>query len=841
MKIEKRVREHSYIITGSVRISILSSTLLRIEERGIQGFEDRPTFLVINRDWPSVSYEIEFKDNFLEIKTDGYMVLVEKEAKTIKDVKVYRGEKLLWNGSEDSYSVKPLPVTCEDIYVLPDRPVTVPPPWGALPPQSLEDKWRGWISCNDVQDIYIFVYNKDLSLLRKEFLKLTGSIPLPPLWTFGFWNSLYHPYTDTEALETIERYRKEGIPLDVFVVDTDWRVGGSSGYDIEKKYFPDITSFFEKSHDCNVKIVMNDHPSSRGMKPVEPEHLKYRYENLTKILSMGLDTWWYDKNWHEFIEGPSDIGKEVWGQYLYSGIISHFRPGLRTVLLSMWSDHPASHRYPIWWTGDIHSSWDDLRDGIRETLWFGHQCMPYAGQDLGGHVGDPDDELYTRFLQYGCLSPTARVHGTIKAKRYPWLYSEETKEIVTEYIKLRYRLLPVIYSAARRAFDEGMPLLRDLSFDWPEYDESNKYLEYLLGDDLLVCPVYTQAGYKRIDERFLRFDCETGLKGEYFKNPYLTGEPDFIRKDREISFPPSFMEQFPFTGEIFSVRWSGEIFIEEKGIYSFRTLSSDGVRLWIGDKLIIDNWTAHHQTYDSGELELKEGYVPFRLEFYNGKGFWIIRLDWITPSGKKDKNLHELWIPPGEWEDLWTGILYKEPQVITMECPLYKIPLFVRRGSILILAPEMDYTCQKPWNPLTLEVFPPDENREIIRSLYEDDGITLEYEKGGYRKTDISLLRDEKQISLEIDKPAGKFRGSCQYKSWIVRLHLKEGEKINKIYIDGKELDENDFSIKSPAPVKWPFMPLKGTGAFPPEKSGPVIEIFLHDTDRRHEIVWSIL
>ena len=283
----------------------------------------------------------------------------------------------------------------------------------------------GWELNNKAPDIYIFIYNKDLKLLKKEFLKLTGKIPLPPLWTFGFWNSRYHPYSDKEAIETIKKYRTKDIPLDVFVVDTDWRVGGSTGYDIEKKYFPNIEEFFKEAHNNNVKVVMNDHPGPRGMKPVEPAMLKYRYENLTEFISMGLDTWWYDKNWYEFIEGPvAEIPREVWGQYLYSEIISHKMPGMRTVLLSMWSDHPASHRYPLWWTGDIHSTWDNLRDGIKETLWFGEQSMPFVGQDLGGHIGDPDDELYVRFLQYGCLSPTARVHGSIGTKRYPWLYSK---------------------------------------------------------------------------------------------------------------------------------------------------------------------------------------------------------------------------------------------------------------------------------------------------------------------------------------------------------------------------------------------------------------------------------
>ena len=820
----------SHVIIGSIRISLLSSSLLRIEEKGSHGFEDRPTFLVINRDWPSVTYDINCKDNFCEIKTGGYMVLVEKEEKSIRNVKVFMGQKLLWKGSEENFSVKPLPVTGEDIYVLPDKPVIVPPPWGALPPLSDEDKSSGWLSSDDGHDVYIFVYNRDLSLLRKEFLKLTGSVSLPPLWAFGFWNSLYHPYKDTEAIKTIERYRKEGIPLDVFVVDTDWRVGGSSGYDIEKKYFPDMTSFFKEAHNLNVKIIMNDHPSSRDMEPVEPAHLKYRYENLTGMLSMGLDTWWYDKNWHEFIEGPFGTGKEVWGQYLYSDIISHFHPGMRTVLLSMWSDHPASHRYPIWWTGDIHSSWDDLRNGIRDTLFFGRQFMPYVGQDLGGHVGDPDDELYTRFLQYGCLSPTARVHGTVGAKRYPWLYSEETKEIVMEYIKLRYRLLPVIYSAARRAFDEGLPLLGDISVEWPEYNE--KYLEYLLGEDLLVCPVYTQAGYKRIEH--LQCNGNSGLKGEYFNNSDLQGEPHIIRYDREISFPPCSFESFPVRGETFSVRWTGEIFIEESGLYTFRTLSSDGVRLWIGGKLLIDNWTDHHQTYDSKEIELLQGYIPIKLEFYNGKGFWIIRLDWITPSAKKD--IHTMWIPPGEWEDLWTGILYKGPQVISPVCPLYKTPLFIRRPSVIILAPEMDYSWQKLWDPVTLEVFPGD--GKIIRSLYEDDGITLEYEHGGYRKTDISLLRDGKQIFLEIDKPCGTFRGAGSSKSWIVRLHLKEGETLKEVCLDGEKLQKKDISIMMPLPSSWPYMPLRGKGSCPPEYSGPVVEICLEHTDGGHKIIY---
>jgi len=816
------------IISGNIRISLLSENLLRIEERGHHGFEDRPTFLVMDRNWPEIHIEKCRRKNTLHIKTALYKVTIPEGCKNIKEVKIFdrEGKKLLWEGEIPDRTTLPRENEKGDVYVLPDSRV-IPPPWGGLPPPSGDcSLTSGWELDNDSVDIYIFVYNGDLRIFRRDFLKLTGKIPIPPLWSFGFWHSLYHPYRDKEALETIKKYREEGIPLDVFVVDTDWRVGGSTGYDIEKKYFPDMEKFFREAHDLNVKVVMNDHPGPRGMKPVEPEMLKYRYENLTSFLSWGLDTWWYDKNWYEYIEGPhTTIPREVWGQYLYWHIISHKRPGMRTFLLSMWSDHAASHRYPLWWTGDIHSTWDNLRDAIRDTLWFGEQCMPYVGQDLGGHIGDPDDELYVRFLQYGCLSPTARVHGSIGTKRYPWLYSKEAQKIVTEYIKLRYRLLPTIYSAARKAWEDGTPLLKHPYTIWPEYEKAKNYIEYILGEDLLVAPVYTQKGFERLDCKYLSYDGEKGIKGEYFPNPDLAGEPFQVKRDREISFPSWAGEPLETGGEGFSIRWSGKIRLPERGLYTFRTISSDGVRLWVEGKLLIDNWKSHRECYDTADIELEGGTdVPIKLEFYNRRGFWIIRLDWTTPGSRHKTPAHRLWIPPGEWQCLWTGEVYRGPKEIEVETPLSKTPIFARRGGIIMLSPEMNYTGEKPWKPVILEIFPTRKG-SVKRTLYEDDGLTLEYQKGGYRKTVIEASWERGMVSVKIGEPEGYFRGAPSKRDWIVRVHLKNGEMPGEIFINSKKIEKENFSVINPERRENFEMPLKGKGAKPAEKAGPVVEI----------------
>jgi hypothetical protein len=490
------------IILGRIRVSVLSTQLVRLEEQGPRGFEDRPTFLVVERDWSVPDYRVERHRAATHIVTASYEVVVPHGAESLQQVVVRSpaSGKPLWIPGPSLPARPPWPDPSRPFHAwaVADSPRVVPPAWGAcpppddLPPDDPQRASSGWDLGNDAPDVYVFVPLGDLAAWRREFLRLTGPIPLPPLWTFGFWHSLYYPYTDREALQTIDEYRARGFPLDVFVVDTDWRVGGSGGYDVERKYFPDMAAFIRQAHARHARLVFNDHPQPNGFQPIEPAMLEFRSDGLTRFLRMGLDAWWYDFNWVEIIPGPVDgLDKGVWGQRLYWDIVAAFDPARRPILMSMRSDHPASHRYPIWWTGDIPTTYEAMADGVRDSVSDGVKMTPYTNQDLGGHLGQPDDEQYVRWLQWGSLSPATRIHGTRRDGlfRDPWRFGAEAAGIIRDYVRLRYRLLPVIYAAARRTYDEGLPLLRPLALEWPRHAEAQTDRQYLLGDDLLVAPV----------------------------------------------------------------------------------------------------------------------------------------------------------------------------------------------------------------------------------------------------------------------------------------------------------------------------------------------------------------
>lgn len=850
--------ETSQITKDNIRIQLLSPTLIRFEEKGPMGFVDDKTFLVVDRNWKEIKFTQEEKDGKTIIKTDYYKIIVPENTSTLKNIEIFssKNEKLF--SFEEKYpdiSLFPAPSEIGKVYVLPDKPRVIPPAWGATPmPEDAKTDFpetSGWNLSNNANDIYVFIVGKDgYDGLKKDFLKLTGPVPLPPLFVLGFWNSRYHPYSHEEAISTIERYRKEGIPLDVFVVDSDWRVGGSGGYDIETKLFPDMKKFLEDAHSRNVKIMFNDHPQPNGMKPLEPKMLKFRYDNLTKFLGMGLDFWWFDRNWQDIISGPIDgIDTEVWGQKLYFDAHSTFHPEERPLIMSMRSIHPASHRFPIWWTGDIYSTFSSLREGVEDSVRDGIQFMPWVNQDLGGHTGNPSRELYVRFLEWGCLSPVTRVHCTSGEKiRYPWAFGELAQKIATDYIKLRYRLIPYLYTAARKSYDDGTPILRRCDLYWPQFDEAKSNLQYLLSDNILIKPVTSEIGSYIRKDKLHNVDGKPGLKAEYFNNADLSGTPIIIKNDEEIYF--NWNGQSPHkkvNKENFSVRWIGTIGpIEKDGDYKIYTLADDGVRLWFDGKQMIDDWRSHVPKENSFTVRLEKGKsYPVKMEYFQGNGGAEVYLCWELPYNDTKKILTALWIPPGEWEDAWTGEIISGPKKIQVESELWHTPMYFKRGSIIPLAPDMQYTSEKPWNPITCEVFVPKKGK-AESELYEDDGKTIAYQKGEFRKTSFKLDRNGKNISFTIGKAIGDFKGSTKLKIWFVRFHLYPNEEVKQVKVNGETIEKfgkhfvpiHDMTstlIQILKPEKTESkrneIPLQSIRSLPKPKAGDIVEIFLHAED----------
>ncbi|MBU0678738.1 MAG: DUF5110 domain-containing protein [Verrucomicrobia bacterium] len=704
-------------ISDFVRVSILSPTLLRFEERGPEGFEDNPTLLVVDREWPGAEFRVIEDGSLMRIELPGCMILAERTGNVDKvwssiEVREKDSGTSIWSGG-DKTSYEPdcfAPPGKKRAWVLSDSPRLIPPPWGACPPP--EDQisesdplyhTSGWDLSFKGRDKYLFLLSQGPDHSRKEYLKLTGQIPLLPLWAFGFWTSLYYPFTEEDALRDIDAFCERDYPLDVFVLDTDWRVGGSGGYDVEKKYFPDMQRFIDRAHKKNVRLMFNDHPQPNGMAALEPAMLKFRYKGLTGFLDMGLDSWWYDQNWPDSIREPDPgMDQALWGQYLFWNIIRSHTPDKRTMIMSMRSRNHGSHRFPIWWTGDIQATYKELETGICDSVEEGLRLLPYVHQDLGGHIGQPDDELYVRFLQYGCLGTITRIHGTYGEGifRYPWLFGEEAADIVREYAKLRYRLLPVIYTAARRAYDDGTPILRKPSLGWPEHREAHRSDEYLLGDDLLVAPV-------------------------------------------------------------------------------------------------------------------------------------------TKPADKKTRvATSQVWIPPGMWQNLWTGNIVYGPTTIEEKSTLRHIPLYVRRGGALITAPEMGYTGQRPWDPITVMVFPGHAGT-ILRELYEDAGEGLGYQSGEYARTRIEITGGKDEVSVKVNATEGRFPGQLQERTWRIRVNLVAERTLLGVCVDGREQEiGRDIKVLKPKPGSDEAMVMMGWGRPPRSHAGDIVELeFKLPLDGSREVV----
>ena len=843
--------QFSEAIVGNMRVQVLAENVLRIEQKGKKGFEDRNTFTVVNRNWSGESVIIQEQENQTILTTAKCRIELPKNCRSLEGISIQ-----LKNG-KNRYRFKgvppqdffPGPESNDQLWILPDYPRLVPPEWGATPPPEkfIGDPTSGWDTTNNAEDVYIFIIESGhYDNFRKNFLKLTGPTPLPPLFAFGLWDSRYHPYTEETALQTIDTYRKKQIPLDMFVVDTDWRRGASHGYGINDSLFPDMKRFITRAHQKHVRLMYNDHPEAQTKLALDPKEMRYRWNGLTSLFEKGIDVWWYDRNWMTGLNEPMPgISKEVWGMRVYHDISEKFYPGRRPLIMSnvdgidngFWNSpsHPASHRFPIWWTGDQKSRWDYLEMGIANGVNSGiYRMMPYVNEDLGGHTGgNPEPELYIRWVQYGVFSPITRLHCTRGLTRYPWEFGEEAERIASEYIRLRYRLLPTLYAAAHRAYEDGTPMLRRCDLEWPNEPDAKQDKQFLFGEDLLIAPfAISKIKDVALPTGMLQTsDGKPGLLGEYFDNQELKGDPIFVRRDSTLDFiwgTKSPDKSIPV--DHFSVRWTGKICpLKEVGLSGFKVVSDDGVRVWIDDSLVVDAW--HDQAATDYPILIK--FVPghsysIRIEYFENAGSAQLQLIQTIDI----EQVFKAWIPPGNWQDIWTGKKLQGPEMIVLNPELWKCPIYVRNGGIVFSLPQMQYTTEHEWNKIMIDAFVPrEEHGSTTRILYEDDGLSPNYQKGAFCKTPVTLTRNGEKIKFVIDKKQGNYDGALSSRDWVIRLNLPEQRIPKNIVVNGKQVELNssdEVALITQPELQEDALPFKGAGSRPRSMAGPILELTLH-------------
>ncbi|MET7420447.1 TIM-barrel domain-containing protein [Dactylosporangium sp. NPDC005555] len=391
------------------------------------------------------------------------------------------------------------------------------------------------------QDGYLFGYGQDYRRALQDLRDLTGPAVTLPRWAFGTWFSRYYPYKDADYRDDIlPAFRENDVPLDVLVVDTDFKSPGFwNGWDWNPALFPDPKGFLDWATGEGLRVALNIHPSIRADDPhyaevvetvghelpvgaceagnpcrvfdfSDPVELRAYFDLHRPFDALAPIVWWPDSCCDSSVATTPGISPDSWLNAQYAAYIdgqgrrgfSWNRSGSGFTAYAESAVYPAGpwadHRYTVDTSMDTTSTWELLAFASRYTVLRGAIGMPYESHDIGGHNYPRDGnrlppDLYARWVQFGAFQPLLRLHSN-HGFRLPWDYPQQARDSAAKFLRLREALIPYTYTLARQARDTGLPMARGMFLNYPAFQEAYDFTsQYLFGDDLLVAPV-TGAG-----------------------------------------------------------------------------------------------------------------------------------------------------------------------------------------------------------------------------------------------------------------------------------------------------------------------------------------------------------
>lgn len=544
------------IVSGRCyRFTILTPSLIRMEfsEQGI--FEDRASQSVFFRDFPKTEFSEAHHDGWLTIETEHLILTYQENAAFSADtlsVRLKIEPASLWHYGDDFEDLKGTAQTLDRANgAIPlQRGVCSRNGFSVLDDSNtmlLND--IGWVEVRvpNTVDCYFWGYGFHYLEAVKDLYRLTGVPPLLPAYALGNWWSRYHDYTQEEYESLILRFEEENIPFSISVVDMDWHIvsipeeyktgdgpdfeSGWTGYSWNKELFPDYKQFLKFLKDHNLKTSLNLHPAQGvgchedmyeemaracGIDPETKERVRFDVlspefmENYFDILHHpyeedGVDFWWMDwqqgtSYWwiHEANKDGNrkderEILDPLWMlNHLHIADIK--RNGKRPMFFSRYSG-PGSQRYPVGFSGDTFVTWESLDFQPYFTATASNIGYSWWSHDIGGHMfGYRDDDLVIRWLQLGVFSPINRLHSTNTdfIRKEPWSFEEKTEKIMKQWLQLRHRLFPYLYTMNYRNHTELEPLVQPMYYAYPKnsgaYEQKN---QFFFGSELMVAPITT--------------------------------------------------------------------------------------------------------------------------------------------------------------------------------------------------------------------------------------------------------------------------------------------------------------------------------------------------------------
>ena len=392
---------------------------------------------------------------------------------------------------------------------------------------------------------YYFIYGPEFDQIISAYRELTGHAPLFGKWAYGYWQCKNRYDSQQELAGIAQKYRDLHFPLDNIVQDWFW--WNVMGEPVFNKNYPDPKQMIADLHKNHVHLMISVWPFFRPGSPVyddmdkrgffvdrtkvggfhpqgmalydafNPEARKYYWGLMDKALfQIGADAWWLDTTEPETEGRETNIlvtnkvaagnGARYANEFplmttsaVYQG--QRGETDEKRVFILSRSAFAGSQRNAVAvWSGDIDPNWETFRRQIPAGLNYSLSGLPYWTTDIGGFVsGNPDDpayrELYVRWFQFGAFCPIFRAHGTRTTNQNElWSYGPEAQKILLTYDKLRYRLMPYIYSVAWKVTSENYTMMRPLVMDFrTDMRAQNTGDEFLFGPAILVSPV-TEPG-----------------------------------------------------------------------------------------------------------------------------------------------------------------------------------------------------------------------------------------------------------------------------------------------------------------------------------------------------------
>ncbi|MDY6822884.1 MAG: glycoside hydrolase family 31 protein [Thermodesulfobacteriota bacterium] len=510
---------------------------------------------------------------------------------------------------------------------------------------------------------YYFIHADDVAGIIRQYTELTGRMPLPPLWSLGYQQSRYSYYPDHEVLAVAESFRQKDIPADVIYLDIHY-MDGFKVFTWDSHRFPDpprlLRDLAERGFhtavilDPGIKVEKGYPVYDAGRKAdvfvkypdgedyaaevwpglchfpdfTRPETREWWGGLLWDIVETGVSGFWNDMNepsaWGQnipdLIEFDGDGEKmtykaahNIYGMQMarstYEGV-KEWMERRRPFVLTR-SGFAGLQRYSAVWTGDNRAEDDHMLCGVRLVNSLGLSGVGFAGFDTGGFAGEPSAALFARWVSLGAFSPLFRGHSMVDSRSAePWSFGETAEMTARNYIKLRYRLLPYIYSAFYETSRTGMPVARSLVIPYPH-------------DPLIYAPDY--------------------------QNQYLFGP-------------------------------------------------------------------------------------------------WLL----VAPV-RSDQSIARVYLPPGQWYDLYSDCTTSGPAEIYAEAPLDRLPVFARAGAIIPIQEPCAHTGEPPDGPLAFHFYLGGNQSTYV--YYEDDGVTDACKSGDFYERTVTMERD----TITFGPVAGQF------------------------------------------------------------------------------------